>query len=160
MIGNGFKFLWSGGCKAENSAGVIVANWFIGKFVVAERFNDRVTKVNIVSGNLVWEIVSCYCPKAGRSVNEKEEFYELIEEAVTSEMLVGCDFIGDVGRDMDGFGEVHGGFGIVRINGEGIRLLDSAVGKGLRLMNICFQKRKSRLLTFRSGETETMIKFL
>ena len=79
---------------------------------------------------------------------------------MTSEMLVGCDFIGDVGRDMDGFGEVHGGFGIVRINDEGIRLLDSAVGKGLRLMNICFQKRKSRLLTFRSGETETMIKFL
>ena len=26
MIGNGFKFLQSGGCKAENGVGVIVAN--------------------------------------------------------------------------------------------------------------------------------------
>ena len=26
MIGNGFKFLWSGGCKAENGVGEIVAN--------------------------------------------------------------------------------------------------------------------------------------
>ena len=26
MIGNGFKFLWSGGCKAEDGVGVIVDN--------------------------------------------------------------------------------------------------------------------------------------
>ena len=50
MIGNGFKFLWFGGCKAENGVGVIVANWLIGKFVGVERFNDRVMKVNIVVG--------------------------------------------------------------------------------------------------------------
>ena len=50
MIGNGFKFLWSGGCKAVNGVGVIVANWLIGKFVGVERFSDRVMKVNIVIG--------------------------------------------------------------------------------------------------------------
>ena len=33
IIGNGFKFLWSGGCKAENGVGVIVTNWLIGNFV-------------------------------------------------------------------------------------------------------------------------------
>ena len=50
MIGNGFKFLWSGSCKAENSVGVIVANWLIGKAVGVKSFNDRVMKVNIVIG--------------------------------------------------------------------------------------------------------------
>ena len=40
MIGNGFKFLWSGACKAENSVGVIVANLLIGKVVGVERFNE------------------------------------------------------------------------------------------------------------------------
>ena len=40
LIGNGFKFLWSGGCKAENGVGVIVANWLIGKVVGVERFID------------------------------------------------------------------------------------------------------------------------
>ena len=53
MIGNGYKFLWSGCCKAENGVGVIVANWLIGKFVGVERFNDRVMKVNIVIGDVV-----------------------------------------------------------------------------------------------------------
>ena len=74
MIGNGLKFLWSRGCKAENGVGVIVANWLIGKVVGVERFNDRVMKVNIVIGDVVWEVVSSYGPQAGRSVNKKEEF--------------------------------------------------------------------------------------
>ena len=68
------------------------------------------------------------------------------------------DFNGYVGSDMGGFGEAHRGFGIVQINVGRIRLLDWAVAKGLRLMNTtCFQKRKSQLITLRSGETETMI---
>ena len=73
MIGNGFKFLWSGSCKAESSVGLIGANWLIGKVVRFERFNDRVMKVNIVIKDVVWVLVSCYCPQAGRSVNERGE---------------------------------------------------------------------------------------
>ena len=104
MIGNGFKFLWSGGCKAENGVGIIIANWLIGTVLGVERFNDRVMKVNNIIGDVVWEVVSCYCPQAGRSVNEKEEFYELMDKVVTSEkVLVGGDFNGHVGSDMGGF---------------------------------------------------------
>ena len=96
-------------------------------------------KVNIVIVDIVWEVVSCYCSQAGRSVNEKEDFYELMAKVVISEVLVGSDFNGHVGSDM---GEVlkkfMGGLGIGQINDGGIRLLDWEVGKGLRLMNTCF----------------------
>ena len=130
MIGNSFKFLWSRGCNLENGVDVIAANWLIGKVVGVERFNDRVMKVNVVIGDVVWKIVSCYCSQAGRSVNEKEEFYELIDKVITSEkVLVGGDFDVHVGSDMGAFGEVHGGFGIGQINDGGIILLDWAVGK-------------------------------
>ena len=143
MIGNGFKFLWSGGCKTENGEGVIVANWLIGKIVEVERFNDRVMKVKIVIGDVVWGVVSCYCLQAGVSGNEKEEFYELMNKVLTSEkVLVGGDFNGHVGSDMGGFGEVHGGFGIGQMNDARIRLFDWAVGKGLRLMSTFFRKGK------------------
>ena len=159
MTGNRFKFLWSGKCKEENDVGVIVVNWLIGKVVGVERFNDRVMKVNIVIGDVVWEEVSC--TQADRSVNEKEEFYELMDKVVTSEkVLVGVDFNGHVGSDMGGFGEVHRGFRTGQINDGGIRLLDWAVGRGLRLMNICFLKRKSRLITFVLGKTEAMIDYI
>ena len=74
-----------------------------------------------------------------------------MDKVVTNEkLLVGGDFNGHVGGDMGSFGEVHGGFGIGQINDGGIRLLDWADGKGLRLMNTCFQ-----ILV--SGETEAMI---
>ena len=166
MIGNGFKILWSGGCKAENSVGVIVANWLIGKVMGVERFNNRVTKVNIIAGDVVWEVVLCYCPQEGRSVNEEDEFYELMDKVVTSEVLVGGDFNGHFGSKMGGFGEVQGGFGIGKINDgmirlfDWIKLFDWAVGKGLYLMNNSFQKRKSWLIIFRSSETETRIDYI
>ena len=54
-----------------------------------------------------------YCPQADRSVNEKEEIYELIDKVVTSdEVLVGSDFNDHIGSYMAGFREVHGGRGL------------------------------------------------
>ena len=50
IIGNGFKFLWSGGCKVENSLGCLVANWLIRKVVGVERFNDRVIRSVLLLG--------------------------------------------------------------------------------------------------------------
>ena len=72
IIGNGFKFLWSGDCKAENGLGIINANLFVGKVVGVERRNDRVMKVNIVIKDVVWKLVSSHCPQAGgrRSVRK------------------------------------------------------------------------------------------
>ena len=57
MIGNGFKFLLSGGCKGENGVGVVVANLLIGKFAGVEKFNYRVMQVNIVNGDVAWEVI-------------------------------------------------------------------------------------------------------
>ena len=94
MIESGFGFLWSGGCKAKIGVDEIVANWLIGQVVGVERFNGRVMKVNTVIGDVVWEAVSCYCPRVGRSVNETEEFYELMDKVVINEKaLVGGDLL-------------------------------------------------------------------
>ena len=125
-----------------------------------ERYNDRMMKVNIVIEDILCEVVSRYCPQAGRSVNEKEEFYELMEKVVTREVLVGGDFNSQVDSNVDGLERFMGGFQIGQINDGGIGLLDWTVGEGLRLINTCFQKRKSRLITFTSGETETMIDYI
>ena len=80
--------------------------------------------------------------------------------ATNGKVLVGGDLNGHIGSDMGGFGGVHRGFGIGHINDGEIRLLDWVVDKGLSLIKTCFQKRKSRLITFRSGETETKIDYI
>ena len=104
--------------------------------------------------------ISCYGPQTGRSVNEKEEFYELMDKSVTSEkVLVGGNFNGHDGSVwvvLETFIRVW----VRKIDNSGMRLLDWAVCKGLGFMNSCFQKKKSRLITFRLSETETMIKYI
>ena len=67
------NFFGKRGFKAENGVDVIIADWLIGKVVEVDRFNDRVVKANSIIG----DVVSCYSPQAGRSVNEKEEFLRL-----------------------------------------------------------------------------------
>ena len=43
-------------------------------------------KVSIVIRDVVCEVVSCYCPQAGRSVNtKKKQLYEPMDKVVASE---------------------------------------------------------------------------
>ena len=45
-------------------------------------------KVNIVTSDVTLEVAPCYCPQAGRSVNKKEKFYELMDKVMTSEKVL------------------------------------------------------------------------
>ena len=44
----------------------LVANWLIENVEGVEKFSDRVRKVNTIIEDVVWEVVSCYSPQAGR----------------------------------------------------------------------------------------------
>ena len=66
--------------------------------------------VNIVIGDAVWEVVSCYCSQTDRSVNEKEKFYKLMGKFVKGEkVLVGCNFNDTAGSDMGVLERLMGG---------------------------------------------------
>ena len=84
-----------------------------------------------------------------------------MEKVVTSHKVLVCgDFDGHVGSDMGGFGGVYEGLRIMQINDGGVRLLYQAVGKGLLLINTCFQKIKSWLIILIQCETETMTDYI
>lgn len=54
--------------------GVVVINWVLEKVVGVERYSHKVMKVNVIIGDAVWEVVSCYCPLNRRSATVKEFF--------------------------------------------------------------------------------------
>lgn len=57
---------------------------------------------------------------------------------------------------MQGFGEVHRGFEIGQIHHYGgVRLMNWAVGKGLHLMNTCFEKRKNNIFITKMKNNDT-----
>ena len=59
-----------------------------------------------------------------------------------------CDINGHVGRHIDGFDGVHGGYGVGQWNLEGRMLLESCLEKALCVSNTWFKKEEKRKLTF------------
>ena len=59
--------------------------------------------------------------------------------------------------DVGGFGKVHVTDRIRRVNDKMVGLMNLAVGKGLCLMNTCFEERKTWLTTLRLDDVEIVI---
>ena len=69
-------------------------------------------------------------------------------------------FNGHIGKEVDGFEGVHGGFGIGKRNLEGRLLLEFCVEKDLCVGNSWFKKKDSRKVTFNRGCSGTEIDFV
>ena len=76
--------------------------------------------------------------------------------------LVMClgDFDGHVGRHIDGFDGVHGGYDIGQRNLGGRVLLEFCLEKELCVTNTWFKREEMRKVTFRIGENEKKIDFV
>ena len=75
-----------------------------------------------------------------------------------SEVVLGMgDFNEHVGRRIDDFGGVHGGYRIGKRNVEGERLLKFCDGKELCVANTWFEKNEQRKITYGMGGNETEI---
>ena len=46
--------------------------------------SDRLMLMKVVSEGCVWNIISTYAPQVGCTTAEKEEFYESLEQMVTT----------------------------------------------------------------------------
>ena len=73
--------------------------------------------------------------------------------------LVLGDFNGHVGRRIDNFEGVHGGYGIGKRNVDGRRLLNFCDEKELFVANIGFEKKEERKITYSMSQNETEIDF-
>ena len=70
------------------------------------------------------------------------------------------DFNGHVGRWIDGFEGVHGGYGMGKRNVEERRLLEFCDEKELGVPNTWFEKKEQRKVTYSMGGNETEIGFV
>ena len=67
---------------------------------------------------------------------------------------------GHVGKQIEGYEDVHGGNGIGERNVEGKLLLEFCDEKELCVANTWFRKRKKRKVTYSTGENGTETDFL
>ena len=97
-------------------------------------------------------------------MSEKEKFYEELARRSMeneNEVLIGLgDFNGHIGKEVDGFEVVHGGFGIGKRNVEGRLLLEFCVEKNLCVGNSCFKRKDSKRVIFNGRYSGTEIDFV
>ena len=134
--GRKFKLWWSGNENNIGGVGISVREDLCMNAVEINRISDRVMVVVIIFGKKVVRIFCAYAPQCGRSMSKKEKFYEEMARGCkvenANEVLI-ClgDFNGHIGKKVDGFEGVHGGFGIGKRNLEGRLLLEFCVEKDL-----------------------------
>nr|GEY52222.1 hypothetical protein [Tanacetum cinerariifolium] len=85
----------------------------------------------------------------------------MVRECPTNQrLIIGGDLNGHIGAAVDGYAEVHGGFGFGDRNEEGCTVLEFVAAHDLVVANSFFKKRDAHLFTFQSGGHNTQIDYL
>ncbi|AQK73740.1 Retrovirus-related Pol polyprotein LINE-1 [Zea mays] len=162
--GTGFKLWYTGTATNKNGVGVLIDKSLKDGVVDVKRVGDRIILVKLVIGDLVLNVISAYAPQVGLNENSKREFWEGLEDMVSSvpvgEKLFIGDLNGHVGTSSTSFEGVHGGFGFGIRNQEGEEILNFALAYDMFIANTFFRKRTSHLVTFSSGQHTSQIDFV
>lgn len=131
-----YKLWWSGNTNGVGGVGILVRRDLEEDIVEVERFSPRIMKVRMVMGRRVVHILLVYAPQVGLQDEEKEEFWGMLDDAVTAVpltegLIVGGDLNGHIGTERRGYEEVMGVYSFGDRNREGETILDFCLAKGL-----------------------------
>jgi Reverse transcriptase (RNA-dependent DNA polymerase) len=156
--------MWKGGNGGSGGVGMAVARKWAEEVVEVQEGNERIMAVKMVVGGEVWNVVSVYAPQSGRTEKEKESFYDALDDVVegvgkAERVVIGGDFNGHVGEEVEGFEGVHGGMGFGKRNQEGNRLLEFADSREMIVVNTWFDKEEEEKVSYESGECRSVIDY-
>ena len=152
-IGDGFKLLYHGVDGRRNSVGIILKEDYANSVVEVKGKFDRMMSVKMeIEG-----VVSAYVPQVGCELEEKEDFWDVLDEMVESvhkgeRVLIGADLNGYVGEGSRRDEEVMGRHGFKERNLEGQMIVDFAKRMQTAVLNTYFRKKEEQRVTYKSGE--------
>ncbi|QHO29329.1 Craniofacial development protein [Arachis hypogaea] len=89
-----------------------------------------------------------------------EDLESLVQDIPSRDKIfLGGYLNGHVGREVTGYGSIHGGHGFRVINAEGKSILDFSSTFNILIANTCFKKRDKHIITYKSGMTRSQIDF-
>ena len=154
--GRRYKLWWSGNSEGVGGVGVLVTEELCEKVVEVLRKSDRVMTVVMAFEEEVVRILCAYDPQSGRTSAEKERFMmrwrAMWDKKNAGELVLGLGYFnGHVGKWIEGYEDVQGGFGIGERNMEGRMLLEFCDEKEGCVANTWFQKGEKRKVTYSAG---------
>ena len=144
--------------------GILVKEELSEKVVEVRRRCDRVMAIELLFGEDVMRVICAYAPHSGKPDAEKERFYEEMAREWSmgnaNELVLGLgDFNDHVGKCAEGFQDIHGGYGIGKINAKGRMLLNFCDQKESCVANTWYKKKDKRKVTYSSGRNNIEIDF-
>ena len=165
-LGDGYKLFYSGASKeGRNGVGIVLSKRFKDCLASVKRVSDRIMIIKLCLEGTMVNIASVYAPQSGCEEEEKESFWEEMDQELSEipaeeRMIIGGDMNGHIGSNRLGIERVHGGWGVGVSNAEGERLIDCSVAFDLAIINTWFEKGVNQYITYKSGERESQIDFL
>ena len=164
-MGKGYKLLYYGLDGKRNGIGVILKEEYASSVVEVKRVSDRVLALKLVKEGLILNIISAYAPQVGCGMEEKEEFWSMLDEVVEGipageRVVIGADFNGHVGEGNQGDEEVIGKYGAKERNTEGQMVVDFAKRMGMAVVNTYFTKKEEHRITYKSGGRCTQVDYV
>lgn len=164
-IGDGCKLYYAGGKRPRNGVGICLSSGWQESVVSVVRTSDRVVSLKLLTPGKTYNIISVYAPQQGCDPEEKERFWNQLEEVMdgvpsTEEMVVAGDLNGHVGQDRGVFERWHGGKTLGPRNEDGERILKMAQTYDMALVNTFFMQEKEKMITYKSGGHETVIDYI
>ena len=136
----------------------------VDEVVDVKRIGDMIIMVKGVLGRMTMNIFSTYTSQTGLCEKIKAKFWEDLERLIqmiarAEKVIIGGDLNDHVGREGNGYREVHGGYGFGKIN-EGKSILDFVMAYGLIITNTRCKKRDKHLITYKNVASSTQIDYL
>ncbi|KAI5108302.1 hypothetical protein C0J45_1896 [Silurus meridionalis] len=112
-IGGGFKLFYHGVDGKRNGVGVILKEEYSKSVVEVKRVSNRVMIVKVEVEGMMINVISAYAPLVGCEMEEKERFWNELDQVVDGvprkeRLVIGADFNGHVGEGKRGDEEVMG----------------------------------------------------
>ena len=71
-----YKFFWCRDQSGFGGAGIMLAQKWINNVISVKRYDHRCLQLRFLVGTVIVNVICCYAPQSGLSVDEKDTFYE------------------------------------------------------------------------------------
>ena len=164
-IGGGYKLFFYGLDGKRNGVGIILDPNHKQSVIEVERVSDRIIRMRVEVCGTITNIVSAYAPQTGCPKDEKEEFWDSLDDTIRKikkeeRLFIGADLNGHVGKGNDGVEKWVGGHGLGTRNEAGTEIINFAMRGDMAIVNTFFNKRDSHMITYASGGRNTQIDYI
>ena len=117
LLHDNYQLIYSGGREAKHGVGVILTGELAQRAGHLIYKNERILSFSLGLGTHKISFIQVYAPQQGHPQEEKEEFYEKLQEVKNSvpysnNLIILGDMNGHVGDNRLGMNNIIGAFGI------------------------------------------------